>query len=223
MTRLEVSDPPTVATPGGGDPAAHVPGLPGRSTRVRPRRLRSFAVGCGVAAVVAVLLFAVLGTSAGGPGGGSSPSGVGVGVGSEAPRFTLPRLGGGPPVSLAAIGHGHPVVLNFFASWCPPCRAETPMLAATAAHLAATDSPVRVVGVDVQDPSGAAGAFVRSSGITYPVGADTNLHVAIDLYGLNGQPNTFFIDSRGVVERHVFGALTAATLADGVAAITPHQ
>ncbi len=215
----QVSDPPAAAVAGGGDTG--VPGLPHRYTQARPRRLRAFLFGCGVAAVLAVLLFVVLGTTTTGPGGGSTSASVSTG--SAAPLFTLPRLGGGPPVSLAAIGHGHPVVLNFFASWCPPCRAETPMLAATAARLEATRSAVRVVGVDVNDPSAAALAFVQSSGITYPVGSDTNLHVTIDLYGLNGQPNTFFINDRGIVEGHVFGALTPATLAAGVAAITPHQ
>lgn len=188
--------------PGGNDSPAAVPQPPG------PRRLRSLIIGLVIAAVVAVLLFVVLRPSSSTVGTGSNP---GVSVGDTAPDFTLPRLGGGNPVHLAALGvdRHKPVILNFFASWCGPCQAETPMLAKAAE---ASGSRVQFVGVDVNDPSAAALAFVHQTGVTYPVGADRTLRVTSVDYALNGQPNTFFIDATGHVIGQKLGALNPAEL-----------
>jgi len=183
--------------------------------RTGPRRKRSLLIGVAIAAVLAVVLFVGLQptatTSTGQP--------AAVGVGSIAPDFTLPNLLSTPasplpPVHLDALGRDRhrPVVLNFFASWCIPCRAETPLLASTARSLRAQGSPVQFVGVDVADQASAAIPFVEQAGIDYPVGADTTLRVTSVLYGLNGQPNTFFINESGVVIGHHLGALTQAEL-----------
>jgi cytochrome c biogenesis protein CcmG/thiol:disulfide interchange protein DsbE len=104
------------------------------------------------------------------------------------------------------------VVLNFFASWCIPCQKETPLLARTAAAEQAKGSSVQFVGVDVAEEPSAGLAFVDRSGITYPVGSDTTLRVTSALYGLNGQPNTFFIDASGHVIGHVIGGVSATEL-----------
>ena len=164
-----------------------------------------------LAAVLAVVLFVGLGT------GSSSPSSSGqvVGVGSTAPNFSIPSLTGGKAVELSALGsdRGRPVVLNFFASWCTPCRQETPLLAKTAKVAEARGDRVQFVGVDVADPKADALAFVHQAGISYPVGVDANLDVAESLYGLNGEPNTFFIDSSGTVLGHVIGPVDAQDLA----------
>jgi cytochrome c biogenesis protein CcmG/thiol:disulfide interchange protein DsbE len=183
---------------------------PGPSTQPQPRRLRALVIGLVLAAVLAVVLFVGLGTRS-----GSSPTGSVVGVGSTAPNFTIPSLLDGPPVHLAALGsdRGRPVVLNFFASWCIPCQQETPLLAKTANVEQARGNRVQFVGVDVSDPKANAVAFVHQAGITYPVGTDTNLDVAQSLYGLNGEPNTFFIDSSGKVVGHVIGPVSASELA----------
>ena len=165
-------------------------------------------IGVIAAAALSVYLFVGLGT-----GRGGSPSVV-AGVGSVAPNFSLPRLGGGALVDLDALGadRHRPVLLNFFASWCGPCIVETPLLAATATAQQAKGSPVQFVGVDVADEPSAALSFVRRAGIAYPVGADRTLHVSSALYGLIGQPDTFFIDASGhIIGRHL-GALTAAQL-----------
>ena len=137
-----------------------------------------------------------------------------VPIGSTAPGFTLPSLTGGAPVSLDALGRDahRPVVLNFFASWCGPCQKETPLLARTAEAERAKGSAVRFVGVDVADQRANAIAFVHSSGITYPVGTDSDLTVTSGLYGLNGEPNTFFIDGSGEVIGHVIGAVNPTQL-----------
>ncbi len=151
-----------------------------------------------------------LGTSA----KGGSGSGAVVGPGSIAPDFHLPSLTGGSPVALDGLGRDRhrAVVLNFFASWCVPCQKETPLLASTERAERARGATVQFVGVDVADQTAAALAFVRQSGIGYSVGVDSTLQVTSVLYGLNGEPNTFFIDASGRVLGHVIGAVTPAEL-----------
>jgi len=174
-----------------------------------PRRARSLLFGCVIAAALAVFLFVGLGTK-------SVPGKTGplVAPGDQAPNFTLPSLTGGPAVVLDALGRdrSRPVILNFFASWCGPCQKETPLLARTAAAEQAHGSSVQFVGVDVADTPANAVPFVRSSGITYPVGNDADLKVTSGLYGLNGEPNTLFINTSGQVIGHAIGAVTASQL-----------
>lgn len=187
--------------------------MPDSPARRPPRRLRALAIGTVIAAGLGVILFVGVGTSTGSGSGGSGTGGV-VGVGDAAPGFSVPSLTGGPAVNLDALGKARhrPVVLNFFASWCTPCQQETPLLARTAATARARHSPVQFVGVDVADTASDAIPFVRQSGITYPVGTDDSLRVAANLYGLNGEPSTFFIDSSGQVVAHVTGPVDAAEL-----------
>jgi cytochrome c biogenesis protein CcmG/thiol:disulfide interchange protein DsbE len=178
--------------------------------RPRPRRLRALLIGTTLAAALAVFLF--VGLRSGSPGGSSTDAVVPIG--SVAPDFTLPSLGGEGSVRLDALGMARhrPVVLNFFASWCEPCQEETPLLAETAASAAAEGSSVQFVGVDVADKTTDAVAFVHKSGLEYPIGADRTAKVASVTYGLNGQPQTFFIDATGHVVGHVIGAVTAPVL-----------
>jgi len=179
-------------------------------TPVPPKRLRAFLVGVVLAAALALVLFVGLGTTSSKNSGG----GVVVPVGSTAPNFALPSVMGGPPVVLDALGvrRHRPVVLNFFASWCIPCQTETPLLATTAAAEQAKGSVVQFVGVDAADKPADAVPFIQKSGITYPVGQDADLRVTADVYGLNGEPQTFFIDESGVVVGHVIGPVSATQL-----------
>ena len=88
-------------------------------------------------------------------------------TGSVAPLFTLPALGGGTPISLSAF-RGTPVILNFFASWCPHCRAELGSIADVARH---EGHRVVVIGVDANDTSSAsAQKLLAEAHATYPVG-----------------------------------------------------
>ena len=209
------TDTPAIPTPppdGIGPPAG--PDSPGAASYPnpggrRPHKLRALLIGCVIATALAVFLFVGLGSSS-----SSGPSGPVVGVGSEAPGFSLPSLTGGTAVDLHALGKSthHPVVLNFFASWCGPCQKETPLLARTAAAQQAQGSPVRFVGVDVNDPSPDALAFVQKSGIIYPVGVDRTFNVTSGKYALYGLPQTFFIDAHGRVVGRVQGAVTQAEL-----------
>jgi cytochrome c biogenesis protein CcmG/thiol:disulfide interchange protein DsbE len=170
--------------------------------------VRSLVIGSILAVGLAVLLFVGLD-----PGSGPGAPGPVVGIGTTAPEFNLASLTGGAPVNLHAVGaaHHHPVILNFFASWCIPCEQETPLLARTSAHEQAKGSTIRFVGVDVNDPTGAL-AFVQRSGITYPVGVDPTAKMTSSRYGVYGLPQTFFIDATGTVIGHQEGAVSEAEL-----------
>jgi len=211
------SEPPsdhTVGQPPGPAPeVASVPASP------PVHRLRSFLIGLVLAAVLAAVLFVGLGSTSrtAGPGAG----GV-VPLGSVAPDFTLPSVAGAGPVHLYQLGRArhHPVVLNFFASWCVPCQQETPLLATTSAAEQAKGSVLQFVGVDVAEQNSVALPFITKSGITYPVGQDPDTRVAAGLYGLSGEPQTFFIDESGVVVGHSLGALDKAQLDSWVHRLT---
>ena len=131
-----------------------------------------------------------------------------VPVGSVAPDFTLPLGGGAGPVDLYALGKArhHPVVLNFFASWCVPASRRPRCWRRRPPAEQAKGSVLQFVGVDVAEQTGRAVAVHHQSGITYPVGQDADTRVAAGLYGLSGEPQTFFIDESGVVVGHHLGA-----------------
>ena len=124
----------------------------------------------------------------------------------KAPAFDLPRLDGGNLTSGSLDGKAQ--VVNFWASWCIPCRQEAKLLNQASVQYA---SRVVVLGVDHQDFKSAARSFVRRHDVTYPNVFDTgdNLY---DKYGLTGVPETFCADRRGRVVAHVPGAVTRDTL-----------
>jgi cytochrome c biogenesis protein CcmG/thiol:disulfide interchange protein DsbE len=129
-------------------------------------------------------------------------------AGTVAPGFSLPRLNGGAAVSLAAF-RGTPVILNFFASWCPDCRAELEAIATVARE---TSGHVAVVGVDSNDTSASAASHLLSSAdATYPVGVDAHAKVA-SAYLLAALPVTYFLNAQGRVVGAALGAQTVTSL-----------
>lgn len=123
-------------------------------------------------------------------------------IGRPAPAFTVPLFDGGE-LSLADL-RGKVVFLNFWASWCPPCRAEARMLEASWREHEGQD--VVFLGIDIQDREDAAREFLREFGITYTNGIDTGSRVAIS-YGVWGIPETFFLDATGRITYKHVGAL----------------
>jgi cytochrome c biogenesis protein CcmG/thiol:disulfide interchange protein DsbE len=107
---------------------------------------------------------------------------------------------------------GRPVVLNFWASWCTPCRAEAGVLRAAAGQ---TRGRVDFVGVDVHDATSDARSFLRRHGITYTVVHGTD--AAISAYGVVGLPETIYLDSRGHEVGRTVGEVTSTTLETNLA------
>jgi cytochrome c biogenesis protein CcmG/thiol:disulfide interchange protein DsbE len=116
-----------------------------------------------------------------------------VGDREPAPTVDLPRLSGNGNASLADY-RGHVVVLNFWASWCEPCRDESPLLQRW--HQRLDKHGATVLGVDVQDVSDDARAFVDEYGLTYPMLRDGPGDIR-DEYGILGLPETFVVDTKG--------------------------
>jgi cytochrome c biogenesis protein CcmG/thiol:disulfide interchange protein DsbE len=123
-----------------------------------------------------------------------------------APAFTLERLDGGELASSSLAGK--PQVVNFWASWCGPCRDEAPLLVQAAKRYAGR---AVVIGVDHQDFAGDARAFARRHGLTYPSVVDKGDKL-YSAYGLTGVPETFCTNARGRVVAHVPGAVTRDSL-----------
>ena len=137
-------------------------------------------------------------------------------IARSAPAFDLETLDG-RRLSLAEL-RGSPSLVNFWASWCIPCREEAPLLTAAAADYAAQG--LRLLGVVYQDSPENARDFMRRYGQTYPGLLDPDGRTAID-YGVFGIPETFFIDASGIVRSRQVGALTADDLRRQIEVILP--
>jgi thiol-disulfide isomerase/thioredoxin len=135
---------------------------------------------------------------------------------SVAPQFSVARLGQPGTLQLSDY-RGRPVVLNFFASWCPPCRDELPMLSAANRRLIGS---VAFVGIDVSDTTQPALDLVHSSGVTYALGVDPNYKVSDATYHLRGLPSTVFIDAKGNISATVLGQLSPRVLDDRLNGLT---
>ena len=114
-------------------------------------------------------------------------------AGEQAPSFTLGLLDGSGTFSSAEL-EGHPVVLNFWASWCLPCREEAGLLERK--WLEYKDQGVRFIGVVIKDTPESALRFAKRFDLTYPMLFDPDRVLARKL-GLIGLPQTFFLDAQG--------------------------
>ena len=128
-------------------------------------------------------------------------------VGKPAPEFTLPLLDGGELVLSQHIGR--PVVINFWASWCHPCREEAPAL--ERAWRSYGDRGVLFVGVEIQETEQEGKTYLEEFDITYPNGLDRDGKITVE-YGVIGLPVTFFVNRDGVVERRWVGSIGESQL-----------
>lgn len=202
----------------------------------RPQRRREYAGAAGTfgvaALIVAVVALAVWFLELRGGGGGmAGEDGFGVvalpealnatgaapaaAVGRAAPAFRL-RAPDGSVVTLTDF-RGRHVLLNFWASWCGPCRGETPALRAFHEERGAG---VTVVGVNQQESRAAAAAFAEEFGVPYPIALDADGRVSAAYRVSTGLPVSFLIDPEGVVRQIHRGALGRAEL-DALAPAAP--
>jgi cytochrome c biogenesis protein CcmG/thiol:disulfide interchange protein DsbE len=124
-------------------------------------------------------------------------------VGKPVPRFDLPTLSGDGRVAVA--DHvGTPMVINFWATWCVPCRTEAPLLERAARRYA---DRVVFIGVDVRDFNGDAKEFVAEHGLTYLIAYDGPAKLW-EPWGITGLPETFFVDGDGKIVAHQVGEIT---------------
>ena len=139
-------------------------------------------------------------------------------VQKPAPEFTLTLFHGG---ELDLSQHiGEPMVINFWASWCPPCHEEAPLLERT--WRSYKDKNVLFVGVDIQDTEQDGRDYLEEYGITYPNGLDGDGKITVE-YGVIGLPVTFFVNRDGVVERRWVGSIEQSRLIEWVEELAAGQ
>lgn len=168
--------------------------------------VRSSIAVLAVLAVVGLLTFGLL-----------SKGSSGVAIGEVAPHSPLPRLEGDGKGSLADY-RGQWVLVNFWASWCIPCRAEAPELEEFQRRHGGAD--FTVLGIDSRDLSGDGRDFVARYGLSYPQLRDGDGSAAHD-FGTTGVPENFLIDPRGKVRLLVRGPITGDYLRESVAPLLP--
>ena len=136
-------------------------------------------------------------------------------IGHPAPEVALANTGG-QSFSLADL-RGTPVVLNFWATWCPPCRAELPELQAASERLA---GQVAIIGVNQAEAPADVLAFASQLELTFEIPLDVQME-ASRRYQVRSLPTTFFIDRSGVIRQMQVGPLTEATLSQQLRSIYP--
>jgi cytochrome c biogenesis protein CcmG, thiol:disulfide interchange protein DsbE len=170
--------------------------------------LRNLLIGGGVVGLLAVLLGGLLQPAQ--PGNKSTAALEG----QPAPSFDLAMLGGGQ-MRLEQF-RGKPVVLNFFASWCVPCKDEAPMFSQAAVDY--SQKGVIFLGIAYNDKPDKAKDFARQYSLGFPIAMDDNSNNGRTSvkYALFGVPETFFIDKNGVIQKHYPKPIERAELEAGL-------
>jgi len=138
---------------------------------------------------------------------GCSPSSAqGVEVGNLAPDFQLPNLDG-QTVSLSNL-QGKPVLINFWATWCSPCRGEMPYIQEIYEEW--SDKGLVVLTINIGESPSQVEKFMESQQLSLPVLLDTKQATARE-YNIVGIPTTFFIDKDGIIQEKIIGAFQSKT------------
>jgi len=121
---------------------------------------------------------------------------------TEPTDFTLPLLGG-ENVSLSSY-KGKVVILNFWATWCPPCRAEMPSMETL--YKSFNGQGLEILAVDIGEDTSTVQKFIRSNGYTYPILLDSSKKIS-SIYGIKAIPTTYIIDREGKIIGRVIGSI----------------
>lgn len=142
-------------------------------------------------------------------------------VGHPAPNFTLVLLHTDSSKNTLSLSNlkGKPIVLNFWASWCQPCKEELPLLENAWIQMQTQNKNIVFLGIDFQESNSDASSFLLQHGITYMAGLDTDGSIA-NKYGVSSLPQTFFIDRHGTVTSREPQELTAQELSSNLQSIT---
>ena len=133
------------------------------------------------------------------------------GVGTPAIAFELKSVDG-KPVGLESF-HGKPLMMNFFASWCDPCREEMPLINELAGK--AGKDGYAVLGIAVEDSRAAIMQYAQEAKLVFPIALDLNSTVKRS-YRIFGPPATFFIDGQGTIRDVVIGPITSERAREGL-------
>jgi cytochrome c biogenesis protein CcmG/thiol:disulfide interchange protein DsbE len=167
-----------------------------------PRWLR-YSIVLGIAALVVVLMLSFR----------FDPRDIrAVTLNKPAPAFTAEKLDGSGTLSLSDYA-GKVVVLNFWASWCPPCKVENPALLRVWERYRTSD--VVLIGIVYNDSTASARAYVSANGVTWPIVQDADGRIAF-AYGVRAPPETYFIGRDGIVAGRRIGEITEAALVTGI-------
>jgi len=182
---------------------------------VKPRKSVSGWIGLAAMALILGLIWMNQDIAAPAVSGGAERNGAPIApqVGAIAPDFSLVTLDG-ESVRLSDF-HGKPVILNFWATWCPPCREEMPALEEIWQQYGA--GGVVVLGVDQGESTAVVERFIRENVDTsFPILMDSN-HAVGNSYFVRSLPTTFFIDRNGFIQEiRIGGPLSLAFLQDQV-------
>lgn len=139
-------------------------------------------------------------------------------IGGQAPTFSLETVGGH---TFTLTDHPKKItIINFFTTWCPPCRAESPDLAR---FIDRYHRQVTLIMIDRREEKGTVESFIRQFHLQRAVVVlDPNDSMA-EPYGITGQPETFGISQKGIVEFHIIGPMNESQLVEGLHYIEQHQ
>ncbi len=146
-------------------------------------------------------------TTAGAPSASSPRPDVGIRVGDLAPDFTLQGLDG-KPMKLSDY-RGKAVLVNFWATWCPPCRMEMPDL--EKAYQKYKDQGVVFLGIDMQEDPATVKSFIQQNGYNWSFAVDSDTQVS-RTYQASAIPTSYFIDRNGIIRDTQIGAMSSSIL-----------